>query len=858
MEKYWKIFRKFLYYFLILIFIFPVNAELQTITINGSSVSGELGAATTICNETNEEDCDPDHFDSGYSAHIGRHNYAGTENPSAVYVIEIPQGQFCVDRLSLRLNYQVNDVYHRSGSYSDHDVFVKLKNFADNEFHLLDSTVNLATSKSGGDYEYEGTLDFGSETSPNEWGHEKTFTTDITRTFAPLSIDGTESEGLYLSESLGQSKVEIQISTNPGSSGGDRHTRVEVDWIQLRYYIENTPPSNPNVAKMEQKLEPNSTVTIDFEYGGYDGCGLSHIEYNWVDSYGVLFFPKNDRYEPIEDYFVSQISGIQTPEREGQYRFMWRAVDINGNYAELAYSDWTTIEYAEERKLPLSEFGFILIIGIVGVSSLLIIRLKASSNSLSNNHAKAFTNKKKAKPKPMPVSPPPKVRPIPPRRPPTVKPGPPKIFIKGSTAKSSPRVKTVINRSPAQKVTGGLENFHTVKEMKSALRKIGSPTSGNKSELAERLYKILKELQNKLMQNYDPRRYRMYAEAYSDLASGIPPEPERLAKLYIDDSTQDYSQLQTSNSDPNSEAYLENETAREQFENNTWKNNMDTEIVHETKFNEIRKTTLKLQNEFGLQGRALIIKTPKNGYEKMLEREINTTRTITKNKITTKVSKDSTDNIVGPTIFFSRAEKSPILVLEEIGDKDISSIEKFSNREKMECLTKVAEDIFSLHKIGWVHRDIKPKNIMISESPSNPVLIDYGSALRINKKQGGIVGGQTKTEFYGHITQEKAEERAHPGQDWFGFSRTCLELILVENSQTLTSMIMGGSIENKISQFFKKYNNLENSLESPFDGDSTQTRMEALEELLIYSTTMEAESAAGLERLLIIGQKILE
>ena len=55
---------------------------------------------------------------------------------------------------------------------------------------------------------------------------------------------------------------------------------------------------------MEQKLEPNSTVTIDFEYGGYDGCGLSHIEYNWVDSNGVLFFPKNDRYEPIEDYFV--------------------------------------------------------------------------------------------------------------------------------------------------------------------------------------------------------------------------------------------------------------------------------------------------------------------------------------------------------------------------------------------------------------------------------------------------------------------------------------------------------------------------------------------------------------------------
>jgi len=466
---------------------------------------------------------------------------------------------------------------------------------------------------------------------------------------------------------------------------------------------------------------------------------------------------------------------------------------------------------------------------------------QANSKSLSKYHAKAFTNKKKAKPK---------------------------------------RKSTHVRMVNGQKVTGGLENFHTVIEMKSALRKIGSTTSGNKSELAERLYNDLKELQNKLMQNYDPPRHRMYAEAYSDLASGIPPEPDGLAKLYsasaaqsqtptdsdpeqittvamedIDDKTQDYSQIQTSNSDTNSEAYLEKETAREQFENNTWKNNMDTKIVHETKFSEIRKTTLKLQND---PFRALIIKTPKTGYEKMLEREINTTRTITKNKISTRYTGDTKDN-VGPTIFFSRAGKSPILVLEEIGDKDISSIENFSNMEKMECLMKVAEDISSLHKIGWVHRDIKPKNIMMKrEMASDPVLIDFGSALRINKKQGGIVGGQTKTEFYGHITQEKAEERAHPGQDWFGFSRTCLELILVENNQTLTSMIMGGSIENKISQFFKNNVNLDNWPERLLDGNLTQTRMEALKELLIYSTTIEAESAAGLERLLVIGQRILE
>jgi len=445
------------------------------------------------------------------------------------------------------------------------------------------------------------------------------------------------------------------------------------------------------------------------------------------------------------------------------------------------------------------------------------------------------------------------------------------------------RKSTQVRKVGGPKATGGLENFHTVKELKSALRKIGSKTSGNKLELAERLYGDLEELQKKLIQNYDLPRHRMYAEAYSDLASGIPPEPDGLAKMYIpqarikgtptgsdpeqtttgameeiDDATQDYSQIQSGDSEANSEAYLEYETVRKLFENNAWENNMGTEIVHETKFSEIRKTTLKLQNESGLQGSALIIKTPKNGYEKMLEREVNTTRTITKNKISTEVSGDSTDSIVGPTVFFSRAGKSPMLVLEEVGDKDISSIENFSNMEKMECLMKVAEDISSLHKLGWVHRDIKPKNIIISESAGNPVLIDFGSALRINKKQGGIVGGQTKTAFYGHITQERAEERAHPGQDWFGFSRTCLELILVENSQTLTSMIMGGSIENKISQFFKNNVNLDNWSESPLDGNLKQTRMEALEELLIYSTTMEAEGAAGLDRLLVIGQRISE
>ena len=68
----------------------------------GDDVFGSVGPHTTLCEFADPDDCSESHFDSGTSAHIGDHEYAGSADPWAIYQVVLPQKPSCIDEDNLR------------------------------------------------------------------------------------------------------------------------------------------------------------------------------------------------------------------------------------------------------------------------------------------------------------------------------------------------------------------------------------------------------------------------------------------------------------------------------------------------------------------------------------------------------------------------------------------------------------------------------------------------------------------------------------------------------------------------------------------------------------------------------------
>ena len=363
---------------LVVILVFAIPSVVDGVTNyssqkEGDDVHGSIGPATTLCNQSNPDNCSPDHFDSGTSVHIGEHD--NTEDiPWAFYEVVLNSPQYCVGDMSVEMRYQVNDIYHRSGSFSDHDVFVKLKDFLTGEYHILDSTVDTQTSNGGGDYDFGGTLDFGDRQSNSgnkyhQFGHGTDFVIDSTREFSHEIIPGTSQVGDYLSPSgSNDAKIGIYITANPEEDPTDfhHHTRVEVDWIRVNYDDENIVPENPSDPLFLWKEEnmwpsPNqptgptsagwhnplsSLLSVSFGTNGYDACGLRSLEYIWqLDSMGQ----PSESTSGTEIFQISpenySFTNILAPSYSGTYKFWFRAIDIMGNKADWESGDSISFDY---------------------------------------------------------------------------------------------------------------------------------------------------------------------------------------------------------------------------------------------------------------------------------------------------------------------------------------------------------------------------------------------------------------------------------------------------------------------------------------------------------------------------------
>ena len=128
----------------------------------------------------------------------------------------------------------------------------------------------------------------------------------------------------------------------------------------------------------------------------------------------------------------------------------------------------------------------------------------------------------------------------------------------------------------------------------------------------------------------------------------------------------------------------------------------------------------------------------------------------------------------------SRDEGNQSLTLARQGTHDLSDIGiDLTVREYLEMLTKLALTIDSIHKSGYVHRDIKTGNVMMKKENGRHEfanVIDFGMCLRINRRQSdpAAAGG---TRVFAHMSQFDPDYPANPGQDWYSFAMVALTLL---------------------------------------------------------------------------------
>jgi len=129
---------------------------------------------------------------------------------------------------------------------------------------------------------------------------------------------------------------------------------------------------------------------------------------------------------------------------------------------------------------------------------------------------------------------------------------------------------------------------------------------------------------------------------------------------------------------------------------------------------------------------------------------------------------------VVPTLGLTAAATGPGLVTELLLGGDLVPLAGSHPRHWAGCLAAVAETLASLHRLGVVHGDIKPRNVLLDEA-AKPSLIDFALAARIGEARPA--GGGTPA--YQH-PRRAVGARADPDDDVYAFASMVHELIAGE------------------------------------------------------------------------------
>ena len=148
----------------------------------------------------------------------------------------------------------------------------------------------------------------------------------------------------------------------------------------------------------------------------------------------------------------------------------------------------------------------------------------------------------------------------------------------------------------------------------------------------------------------------------------------------------------------------------------------------------------------------------------------------------------------------------PKIVLRLRGTNKLTDIiGECNNTVKQKIIIDLINFMVSIHHAGFVHRDLKPDNIMVDKHPkgdhSFETIIDFGISMKINSRQKDRFN-TAGTPFFSHKSQQNEQFNAATGQDWFSMARIIALIIRGTDTSTLEAEINmsenGLDIKNEI------------------------------------------------------------
>jgi len=178
------------------------------------------------------------------------------------------------------------------------------------------------------------------------------------------------------------------------------------------------------------------------------------------------------------------------------------------------------------------------------------------------------------------------------------------------------------------------------------------------------------------------------------------------------------------------------------------------EIIAELGKGGMGKVYKALDNEIHEEVAIKLLKPEIAGDEKIIERFRNEL------KIARKISHEN----VCRTYHIGKENGTLYITMEYVPGKDLKNLikkkGKLPKEEALRITKQVCEGLVVAHKLGVVHRDLKPQNIMIDES-GNAKIMDFGIARSIEAKGVTEAGMIIGTPDYISPEQAEGEEADH-------------------------------------------------------------------------------------------------